>query len=890
MLFRSLLILACCFISILTKPLWAQVDLGYEILDSTLYGAQAKNQLIDYKNHLNIYPPKPKDRWELGVKLGIMNISGDVRSLLTPASFGVSIRKSLGYLISLRGEYNFGVAKGRNDFPTFDFANDRAYQAYNGNLLTGVWRSYRTIAHNLGVQSLWSISNLFFHGIREKFHIYAITGGELFLYNARVDALDTRNNPYQFDQFRAGNPPFDGSFESNADQAFHYALGLSLGLGVQYLISQDINIQLENKYTFTNRHDLDGSRFTGVNNPTFQGDNGVNFLTLGINFVLGDKKRNLNPLWQLNPLNYLYHAVNSPRTVKIPEPKLKDSDLDGVADIFDREPNTPAGVAIDAHGVTLDTDGDGVPDYSDEELITPSFCRPVNAVGVGTCPEKPDTCCSNLRKFIQHIANSQKGNSVSQNNNFTPADSVKISLQLGDSKNESGNLGKVINLGKNLTGTDNITENSRQNPINSQLNNSQLVPKLAQNQIGAINSGKILPTTQESLENDCANFSAIAELSKKILFEANSANLLPISVLYLEDIYKILQRKPNYSLRINPQVMPFEVRQESLKNKRSKAILQYLISVGMAENKIESSTNLPNKYPATLLELWVNHSPAKCQIASGNTCVDTHTSLQIARDPNYLAFSNRISLLTAKINYLPDSVALSASSGKAIRGIVKVLQEYPQYQILINAPYGESENSEAERKNLSKRRSDLLADFLRKAGIAKNRLHTLGLNASQLQGSVPLIRAIFPNQDSDNDCVPDLLDECPTLAGTPQGNGCPISTSLQDSLNLIMRNVYFDFDKSVAQNNSLTYLDKLASMLKRYAVNLVVVGSTDTIGDAGYNLDLSFARALWIKQYLRNKGIDEKRIQALGLGERRNIKGTEAELRRNRRVEFWIKD
>lgn len=105
-----------------------------------------------------------------------------------------------------------------------------------------------------------------------------------------------------------------------------------------------------------------------------------------------------------------------------------------------------------------------------------------------------------------------------------------------------------------------------------------------------------------------------------------------------------------------------------------------------------------------------------------------------------------------------------------------------------------------------------------------------------------------------------------------------------------MRNVYFDFDKSVAQSSSLPYLDKLASLLNRYPLNLVVVGSTDTIGNYNYNLELSFTRALWIKQYLKDKGISPQRIQALGLGERRNIEGTENERRRNRRVEFWIKN
>jgi len=42
-----------------------------------------------------------------------------------------------------------------------------------------------------------------------------------------------------------------------------------------------------------------------------------------------------------------------------------------------------------------DRDGDGVPDSRDKELITPTFCQPVDADGVGKCPDP--SCCSTLK-------------------------------------------------------------------------------------------------------------------------------------------------------------------------------------------------------------------------------------------------------------------------------------------------------------------------------------------------------------------------------------------------------------------------------------------------------------------------------------------------------------
>jgi outer membrane protein OmpA-like peptidoglycan-associated protein len=39
----------------------------------------------------------------------------------------------------------------------------------------------------------------------------------------------------------------------------------------------------------------------------------------------------------------------------------------------------------------MDTDGDGVPDFRDKQLITPTECQPVDADGVGKCP-CPEGC------------------------------------------------------------------------------------------------------------------------------------------------------------------------------------------------------------------------------------------------------------------------------------------------------------------------------------------------------------------------------------------------------------------------------------------------------------------------------------------------------------------
>lgn len=83
-------------------------------------------------------------------------------------------------------------------------------------------------------------------------------------------------------------------------------------------------------------------------------------------------------------------AKQLPKSTGIRIGCILDSDGDGIEDQYDRE-QTPEGCPVDPHGVSLDTDGDGIPDCKDHELITPTYCQPVDSNGIGYCPLP--TCC-----------------------------------------------------------------------------------------------------------------------------------------------------------------------------------------------------------------------------------------------------------------------------------------------------------------------------------------------------------------------------------------------------------------------------------------------------------------------------------------------------------------
>jgi outer membrane protein OmpA-like peptidoglycan-associated protein len=165
--------------------------------------------------------------------------------------------------------------------------------------------------------------------------------------------------------------------------------------GAAYRLGKRINIALENRHTFVKDDLLDGQQWqehaSGDAVQTRDFDS-YNFVNLSLNFNIGAKS--VEPLWWINPLDYAYSELNNPKHMKLPKPVFDDADGDGVVDQLDREPNTPAGCPVDTHGVTKDTDGDGVPDCKDKQLITPTECQPVDADGVGKCPD-PE-CCKNV--------------------------------------------------------------------------------------------------------------------------------------------------------------------------------------------------------------------------------------------------------------------------------------------------------------------------------------------------------------------------------------------------------------------------------------------------------------------------------------------------------------
>ncbi|MEY4703030.1 MAG: hypothetical protein RIR96_927 [Bacteroidota bacterium] len=410
----------------------------YDVYDSAVITKKGMPQQNEFWNNTYKFPSKPRNMWEVGVSGGLFSVSGDVPSQLGTFGFAAHARKALGHVFSLRLQYLYGTAKGLNWKAAGNFANNDALRdiysapirSSNGSLTTTipgqraqvVYYNYKTKSQDLSIQGLINLNNINFYKEKSNWVMYVGAGIGFSAYetkiNARNEASGTTYAALYDDLYRnvqlkyQNRKDIRSRLKSGMDDTYETAaesygerkpklgnqtvnFSTSIIAGVSYRLSKRINISLEDRHTLIKDDLMDGQQWQehpigdGVLTP---GWDSYNYLSLGVNFNLGSKS--IQPLWWINPLDYVYSELNKPRHQQIPKPVYEDADADGVIDQLDREPNTAAGAAVDTHGVTRDSDGDGVPDSQDKQLITPTECQPVDADGVGKCPE-PE-CCKNM--------------------------------------------------------------------------------------------------------------------------------------------------------------------------------------------------------------------------------------------------------------------------------------------------------------------------------------------------------------------------------------------------------------------------------------------------------------------------------------------------------------
>ncbi|MBC7475293.1 MAG: hypothetical protein H7263_13460, partial [Candidatus Sericytochromatia bacterium] len=332
---------------------------GYSIYDSSVIPNKKMGQQNEFWNNTSSFPAKPRNMVEVGLSLGVAQTAGDVSTRpFTFPNFGVTVRKSLGYLFSLRAEYINTEMKGQNWKASNAFSQNPAWGAYfspkrtatgaivnsNASGVTNatsdaVYYNYKSKLQDLSLQGIFTLNNIRFHKSKTGLLIYAGGGVGVSVFSTKVNALDANNQPYRalfnstFAKY-ASEPnlykrrkDIRNDLKNGMDDTYETAAESDGGVprlggktlkpsatvlaGVAFKLSSRVNLAIEDRFTSIKTDLLDGQQWQEhpLSDPVQTRDyDSYNYASVHLNFNLGGKA--VEPLYWLNPLDYAYSELN----------------------------------------------------------------------------------------------------------------------------------------------------------------------------------------------------------------------------------------------------------------------------------------------------------------------------------------------------------------------------------------------------------------------------------------------------------------------------------------------------------------------------------------------------------------------------------------------------
>lgn len=310
---------------------------------------------------------EPSRRWSIGFQLSPTEVQGDADNLKLGLAFGGHVKYSFGQSFALKVNGNFGTLKGgRGDqiISRNGTANRKQYNQFNkkgvnvndqGNQAPSEDSyNFRNDFKDLNITMVYTLGNISFLRPLRKYQIFMLVGMGGIWSNAHGDWDIKKDRWTQV----AG--------DTNAKYFLNYKgrnFTIPFGVGVKRNFGKLVDLGIEYKMHYTRTDNLDAlsapvwrNRFTDF----------YTLLSFQASFKIKSRKANdENHYDWLNPVESLYEQMDSISAVA--SALGKDGDGDGVADLMDKELNTPEGIHVYGNGVSVDSDGDGIIDANDDE-------------------------------------------------------------------------------------------------------------------------------------------------------------------------------------------------------------------------------------------------------------------------------------------------------------------------------------------------------------------------------------------------------------------------------------------------------------------------------------------------------------------------------------------
>lgn len=312
----------------------SKYQLPYKTWALTLHGGITDPHTdLNYRRSFGVSTPKNEHQWYLGLS---------AIHMWDPA-FGIMGSFHAGMLqgvvdsnMSSRDDYNAiksSIAPGGNYFQTNFYEGSLSVYWNITNTVFGVNRLLRAQASGREMRGRWV--SLYTHlGI-------GYTYANVKVRDLKTGAIDNR-------------PIF-----SNGGQ---HSFMIPVGAGLKFKLSKSIDLGIEGAFHIMMSDKLDGFKFRY---PYRRNEDFYTQLGLNLTWKIGSRKRDKEHIEWKHPEEGLYEQMA--RIDKRVDKLYRDSDNDGVSDVFDKEENTPEGVKVYGDGSTVDSDRDGIPDTKDLE-------------------------------------------------------------------------------------------------------------------------------------------------------------------------------------------------------------------------------------------------------------------------------------------------------------------------------------------------------------------------------------------------------------------------------------------------------------------------------------------------------------------------------------------
>jgi outer membrane protein OmpA-like peptidoglycan-associated protein len=332
---------------------------------------------LKYRRFLGVTSPKNEYQWGIGVSATHMfdGAFGIMASFNTGALQGVADSN-----MDSKFDYKAMVAAGL----------DPAGNYFKANFYEGSANLYWDITNTVfGLNRLFRARNAGQPYKPRWVSLYAYGGIGINYTNTHVYKLKT------------GQLDTSGNFFNGGTTS----LVVPVGLGLKFKLSKSIDLGIEGSWHFTFTDKIDGVEYEHHNNK--RRDDFYSMVGVSLTWKIGSRKRDKEHIEWRHPQEGIYADLD--RIEKRVDKLYKDSDGDGVSDVFDKDNTTPEGGKVYGDGTLVDTDGDGVPDAKDVEPFT------VPGAKVDETGKAIDTDGDGVPDAKDLEPNTPKGSSVDQN-------------------------------------------------------------------------------------------------------------------------------------------------------------------------------------------------------------------------------------------------------------------------------------------------------------------------------------------------------------------------------------------------------------------------------------------------------------------------------------------